>query len=68
MEKNSSLRNIKLYSEPFYGKDKKYIKAKIKMFQDEVNTDFQGNGMPKQNVSYDCFSLIVLDSGIIVNE
>ena len=38
------------------------------MFKDEINTNFQWNGMPKRNVTYDCFLLIVLDSVTKVNE
>ena len=34
----------------------------------DIDTNFQGNGMPKQNVLYDCFSMIMLDSVITVNE
>ena len=34
--------NIKFDSEPIYGNNDKYIKTKIKMYEDRVNTNFQG--------------------------
>ena len=41
-----------------------YIKTKIKIYKDEVNTNFQGKKVPKENSSYKCLSLIMLDSVI----
>ena len=51
--------NIEFDSEPVYGDDDKYIKTKIKMYEDSVNTNFQGKKVPKENVSYKCLSLIM---------
>ena len=31
------------------------------MYEDRVNTDFQGKEVPKEDASYECLSLIVLD-------
>ena len=45
----------------------KYIKTKIKMYDDKVNTNFQGKEVPKENASYNYLSLIMLDSVIRVN-
>ena len=42
MEKISNLMNIEFDSEPVYGANNKYIKTKIKMYEDRVNTNFQG--------------------------
>ena len=53
-ERVSSLMNIKFDSEPVYGDNYKYIKTKIKSFGDKVNTNFQGNKIPKENASYKC--------------
>ena len=53
-ERVSSLMNIKFDSEPVYGDNYKYIKTKIKSFGDKVNTNFQGNKLPKENASYKC--------------
>ena len=61
-ERVSSLINIKVESELVYRNNDKYIKAKIKSCGDKVNTDFQGKKVPKENVSYKCFSLIVFES------
>ena len=38
----SSLMNIKFDSKPVYGDNDKYIKTKIKLYGDEVDTNFQG--------------------------
>ena len=66
--KISNLMNIEFDSEPVYGDHDKYIKAKIKMDEDRVNTNFQGKKMPKENASYNCLSLIMLDSVIRANK
>ena len=60
--------NIEFDSDPVYGDNDKYIKTKIKMYEDRVNTNFQGKKVPKENVSYKCLSLIMLDSVIRVNK
>ena len=64
----SNLLNIKLDSEPIYGDNDKYIKTKIKMYKDRVNTNLQGKKLPKEDASYNCSSLIALDSVIRVSE
>ena len=38
------------------------------MYEDRVNTNFQGKKVPKENTSYKCLSLIMLDSIIRVNK
>ena len=65
--------NIEFDSEPVYGDEDKYIKAKIRMYEDRVNTNFQckkvnASFKPKENASYKCLSLIMLDSVIRVNK
>ena len=60
--------NIEFDSEPVYGDVDKYIKTKIKNYWDKVNTNFQGQKVPKKNASYKCISLIMLDSVIRVNK
>ena len=67
-EKISSLMNIEFDSEPVYGDGDKYIKQKITMYEGRVNTNFQGKKVPKENASYKCLSLIMLDSVIRVNK
>ena len=66
-ERISTLMNIEFDSEPVYGDNDKYIKTKIKMYEDRVNTSFQGKKVPKEGVSCKCISLIMLDSVIRVN-
>ena len=66
--KISNLLNIEFDSEPVYGDDDKYIKTKIKMYEDRMNTNFQGKKVPKENASYKCLPLIMLDSVIRVNK
>ena len=43
-------------------------KDKIKTYGDKVNANFQGKKIPKENASYKCLSLIMLDSVIRANK
>ena len=63
-----NLLNIEFDSELVNGDVDKYIKTKIKMYGDKVNTNFQRKKVPKENASYKCLSLIMLDSVIRVNK
>ena len=67
-ENVGNLLNIDFDSEPVYGDVDKYVKTKIKVYGDRVNTNFQGKKVPKENASYKCLSLIMLDSVIRVNK
>ena len=72
-EKFGNLLNLEFDSEPVYGDVDKYIKTKMYvnrmgMYEDRVNTNFQGKKVPKENASYKCLSLIMLDSIIRVNK
>ena len=40
--------------------------AKKKSYGDKVNTNFQGQKIPKENASYKCLSLLMLHSVIRV--
>ena len=60
--------NIKFDSELIYGDNHKYIQTEIKSYGDEANTNFQGKKVPKENTSYKCLSLIMIDSAIRVNK
>ena len=44
------------------------MKTKTKTYWDKVNTNFQVQKVPKENASYKCISLIMLDSVIRVNK
>ena len=59
--------NIEYDSVPVYGDNDKCIKTKIRMYEDRVNTNFQGKKVPKENASYK-YLLIMLDFVIRVNE
>ena len=67
-EKVSSLMNIELDREPVYGDNGKFIKTKIKSDIDKVNTNFHGNVIPKENVSYKYLPLIMIDAVIRTNK
>ena len=51
-EKIGNLLNIEFVIEPVYGDVDKYIKTKIKMYGNRVDTNFQGKKLPKENASY----------------
>ena len=59
---------VEFNREPVYGDNDKYIKTNIKLYGDKVNTNFQRKKVPKQNISYKCLSLIMLDYVIRVNK
>ena len=42
--------------------------TKIKSYGGKVNANFQGNKIPKENTTYKCLSVIILDSVIRVNK
>ena len=67
-EKISNIMNIEFDSGPVYGDNDKFIKTKIEMYENRVNTNVQGKKMPKENASYKCLSLIMLGSVIRVNK
>ena len=60
--------NRKFDSEPVDGDNDNYIKTNIKLYGDKTNIDFKGKKIPKENASYKCFSLIMLDSVIRANK
>ena len=65
-EKIKDLIGKKFDAEPVYGG--KYIKTKIKSYNNDIRTNFHGEGnsrkVPKESFSYKCLSLISLDSVI----
>ena len=60
--------NIEFESGSVYGDNDKYLKAKIKSYGDKENNNFQGKKIPKENASYKCLSLIMVDSVIRVSK
>ena len=68
LEKISSLIGKEFDSDPVSGDNNKYINTKIKSYGDKINENFQGKEIPKENASYKCLSLIMIDSVIRVNK
>ena len=62
------LLGTELDSEPVYGDTDSYMKTKVKVYYDRVNTNFQGKETPKRDSSYKCLSLIMLDSVVKVEK
>ena len=60
--------NTEFDSEPVYCDSDKYKKIKIKSYGDKINTNFQGKKIPKEDTSYKCLSLKMLDSVIRANK
>ena len=60
--------NIEFDSEPVYGDNYKNKTAKIKSYEDKVNTHFQDKKILKENASYKCLSLVTLDSALRVSK
>ena len=59
---------VEFDSKPVYGDDNKYIKIKIKIFNDSGNTNFQGKKIPKEKPPCKCLAIIMLDSVIRANK
>ena len=49
MGKTGNLLSIEFDSKPVYSDGDKYIKTKRKMYEDRMNTNFQGKKVPKEN-------------------
>ena len=67
-EKVEKLLKIDFESKPVYGDDSKYIKTKIKIYADNVITNFHNKNMPKEKAPCKCLSMIMLDSVIKANK
>ena len=52
--------NIKFHSASVY--DEKYIKTKVKEFDNVFKTNFLGNKIPKENKHYTCIACVTIDS------
>ena len=55
--KIESLMRKKFYIKHFYANDdnSKYIKTKIKTFNDSILTNFHNEKVPKEKIPYKCF-------------
>ena len=56
--KVKSILNVKFHSQRIY--DDKYIKTKVKTFNNTINTLFSGDEIPKGKVHYVCIQQFVL--------
>ena len=57
---------IKFHREPVY--EYKYFKAKVREFDGVIKTNFLGNGMPKENMHYNCIACITIDSALKIDK
>ena len=46
----------------------KYLKTKVREFDGSIQTNFLGNGLPKENTYYTCIASITLDSVLKMNK
>ena len=60
--KIESILNVKFHSQPIY--DDKYIKTKVKTFNNTINTLFSGDDIPKERIHYVCISAICIYSAL----
>ena len=58
--------NVKFHSQPIY--DDKYIKTKVKTFNNMINTLFSGDKIPKERTHYACIAAICIDSVLRVDK
>ena len=58
--KIKSILNVKFHSQPIY--DDKYLKIKLKTFNNTINTLFSRNKIPKERIHYVCISAICIAS------
>ena len=56
--------NIKFHSQPIY--DEKYIKTKVKTFNDIINTVFSDNKVPKESIHYICIAAIKINIDSVI--
>ena len=66
------LMNIDFESKPTYGDDNKYIKTKIKTYEDSITTNFYNKKgskkIPEEKIPHKCLSVIILDSVLYAYE
>ena len=64
MGKVDKLIRIDFESKLVYGDNDKYIKTKIKIYAENMITNFHNKKMPKEKLPCKCLSIIMLDSVI----
>ena len=72
MKKNWKNNIIDFNSKPTYGEDDKYIKTKIKTYEDSTTANFYNKKwskkIPEEKIPHKCLSIIILDSIIYAYE
>ena len=58
--KIKTILNIKFHSQPIY--DDKYLKTKVKTYNNSINTLFSGDEIPQERIHYVFISAICIDS------
>ena len=61
-KKTKILVGIEFDHQPVY--DEKYIKTRLKRFEDKVITKFTKDEIPRENSHYSCIAAIYIDSAI----
>ena len=63
---------IDFNTKPTYGDDDKYIKTKIKTYEDNITTNFYNKKgskkVPEEKIPHKCLSVIILDSVLYAYE
>ena len=68
LKKVEKLLRIDFESKPVYGDDDEYIKTKLKIYADNMITNFHNKKMPKEKAPCKFLSIIILDSVIKANK
>ena len=63
LTKIEDLKNIKLHTLQVY--DDRYIKTKLKRFNDKVYTNFLGLNVPEDDIEFESFTVISIDSFLV---
>ena len=58
--KKSAMLSRKIYSKPVY--NEKFLKTKVKSYNEKIITSFHNNSIPKEGSQYICLSVILIDS------
>ena len=66
MDKIEKLIGKDFNTKPTYGNDDKYIKTKMKTYEDNITTNFYNKKgskkLPEEKIPHKCLSIIILDS------
>ena len=60
--------NKEFDSDPVYGGNDKYIKSKIRSYENNIQRDFNKLGLTRENVPCNCLFVIMLESVIKIGK